>query len=933
MSYYPRQYPVLDRTEWAFCDFAEGEHNGTAGGKVLQLADGHNGGVYDSPVIDAGQAVAWRELVWEADVPEGSAIAFRIKSGKPEEGRRACRWSGKMTESPALIKLFGSLEGSVHVAADRYLQIRVEMKAGPNGSPKLKSFRVNCELVAPTCVGPMNHAILESNTPKFYWTRVEGAADYTFELSETPDFSRILCSRANLTDSAFTYPDQLPEGTFYWRVRSVDGAGGISQFSPTRQFTRRRPAAADYSRLRHPYLYFSGDDIPEIRKRLRGRRADTWKQILEHADKALDADLPDEKDILLKEGQHGGFYDLNTDVAHYMLIPLSFAYVITGDEKYAAKARELLLFFVGMSRWTGFEFGDASLFYPVWHATLETAMLARHVAPAYDWLYDYLSVEDRARVRAGLMRLAILPTLTSWADPETIRFCPRHQTASGNWWSVCNSGAGIAALAIINEVADAPNWVRAFANTIRDLLSYQGGDVFDVHLKAGHGGQDLLKTEPNWDTDGGYQESIGYSHFGLLYATYFLFPLKRVTGEEMTDLINPKLADFPYYFGYWGKDGKWLTIPFNDSGSGNWSDDVLALLATVGRSGRAKYLLDATWPTFDNVTAVLAEDLTIAPQLPDDTDRNKLFAGIGWSIFRSGWDKDASLLAAKFHQGRGHSDIGQYVVNYKGSEFVVDSGVIKYSDPKYGQYTRTSRGHNVILVDEQAQVRVDGRVLGCAHALCAGIVEADLTAAYQDLLESWKRTLVFLEPGFFAVIDRIVSDEERTIDWLVHPKGEISLDPNSGATFTQNDTELKLLVLSPERWTCNTFDGYVELNPVHYLGFRPNESARETLIAAVYVGGPAGQDVKVEKLVDGGPVRARIACADATYTLLIGKDGDAPVSGWGVAAQSSICAVADVGSSDAMSVNWAMAGSGPLSLGDDVLADASRKPIYRAGAR
>ncbi|HEY9093315.1 MAG TPA: heparinase II/III family protein, partial [Candidatus Cryosericum sp.] len=581
-------------------------------------------------------------------------------------------------------------------------------------------------------MGPKNHATVAPGAIEFHWTRVEGAASYEFELSDSPDFAKVLLRRIDLDESGLSLTEALDEGTHYWRVGAVDGAGGRSGFSQVREFSVRQAQDRDTSHLRHPYLFFSADDIPSIRQRLDTTCAAAWKGILSQAEAALTADMPDEKNILLGSRKNGGFQKLNMEYGHNMLLPLSFAYAITRDSRYAAKARQILLFLVGMSKWTGVQFGDVQAFYPAWTATLETAMLARHAAPAYDWIYDYLDDDDRARIRAGLLRLAILPLLQSWCDPRTIKYIPRHQTAAGNWWSVCNGGGGLAALAVINEILDARGWVSGFADSIRDFLSYKGGDIFDIHLRAGHGDQDLQRTEPNWYEDGGYEESTGYAHFGLVYSLCFLYALRRVTGEDLSGFINPRAIDFPYYFGYPSRGGGWPNVAFNDN-SGPWSDDILALLTSLTGSGRARYILQAGWPDIKNITAVIAVDTSVPALPPDDSDRNKLLPDTGWCVCRSGWDTEASLLAAKFHQGRGHHDIGQYVINFRGREFVVDSGTVSYTDPTYGGYGRTSRAHNLVLVDGQDQIRVDGSILGFAETPGAAIVEADLTDAYQDL--------------------------------------------------------------------------------------------------------------------------------------------------------------------------------------------------------
>ena len=330
--------------------------------------------------------------------------------------------------------------------------------------------------------------------------------------------------------------------------------------------------------------------------RLLSTHADARQDILDRAEEALQAETRDEKDVLLAPGQHSDFHPLWAQVARGQLEPLAFAYLISGEERFAARAREVMLHLVGFSRWTGVPFGDPRFCYPAWQAALETAGMCKGVATAYDWLYDYLSEDDRATVRAGLLRLGVLPILESWADPKTIRHIPRHQLPAGNWWSVCNSGGGIAALAMLGEVQDAEAWVGMFADAIRAYLVYPGGDIYNIDMRAGWGGQYLLGTQPNWGEDGGYVESIGYIDYGLTNAMYFIDALKRLTGEDLAPSVNGKLIDQPYYFLCRGEHGQPATVSFNDSPGGMLSADLCALLARHLRCGRSKYLLDAGYP-------------------------------------------------------------------------------------------------------------------------------------------------------------------------------------------------------------------------------------------------------------------------------------------------------------------------------------------------
>ncbi len=74
----------------------------------------------------------------------------------------------------------------------------------------------------------------------FSWTPVEEAVLYRLEISTDPEF-RILLLETYPTSNSFTVRD-LPEGTFYWHVSSINAAGLEGRFSTSFSFFYPRRA-------------------------------------------------------------------------------------------------------------------------------------------------------------------------------------------------------------------------------------------------------------------------------------------------------------------------------------------------------------------------------------------------------------------------------------------------------------------------------------------------------------------------------------------------------------------------------------------------------------------------------------------------------------------------------------------------------------------
>jgi hypothetical protein len=85
----------------------------------------------------------------------------------------------------------------------------------------------------PTLIAPGNGAIICNNTPTFVWNSVSdpSGVTYTFEIIG-------VLTKTGLTSTSYTLTgtEALPDGTYSWRVRAVDGAGNIGDWSDTWSF-------------------------------------------------------------------------------------------------------------------------------------------------------------------------------------------------------------------------------------------------------------------------------------------------------------------------------------------------------------------------------------------------------------------------------------------------------------------------------------------------------------------------------------------------------------------------------------------------------------------------------------------------------------------------------------------------------------------------
>jgi hypothetical protein len=104
-------------------------------GRIFRLSDSPgDGGFYEAPVHDSGTASRWGSVSWRADLPAGSTLRFRTRSGnsmKPD--RTWSEWSEPLAEAN------GSRISSPNA---RYIQWKAEMSGSGGATPALESVTV-----------------------------------------------------------------------------------------------------------------------------------------------------------------------------------------------------------------------------------------------------------------------------------------------------------------------------------------------------------------------------------------------------------------------------------------------------------------------------------------------------------------------------------------------------------------------------------------------------------------------------------------------------------------------------------------------------------------------------------------------------------------------------------------------------------------------
>jgi hypothetical protein len=234
-------------------------------------------------------------------------------------------------------------------------------------------------------------------------------------------------------------------------------------------------AAAELARRSaHPYLTYSDANITRLKERVQNEPAiaDAWAKILADANRLMESSTG-------RRGR-GGSTEL-----------LCLAYRMTGDKRFGERVKQSLF----THKLGGRSSSMLLLREPPWHAGLDCGEACESFGIAFDSVYDLLTPDERKLLAGRLAEEGILPVLNDWVlGDQRIHAL---DTMGHNWWSAIVFGAGIGAIAIMDEDPRAPGWVKRIGAADSEWLSYAGS---------------LLENKPaNFDRTGGFYESVSYA--------------------------------------------------------------------------------------------------------------------------------------------------------------------------------------------------------------------------------------------------------------------------------------------------------------------------------------------------------------------------------------------------------------------------------------
>ncbi|MBL7968513.1 MAG: heparinase II/III family protein [Prolixibacteraceae bacterium] len=525
------------------------------------------------------------------------------------------------------------------------------------------------------------------------------------------------------------------------------------------------------------------------------------------------------------------------------IFQLSYAWRMTGEQKYFDRCEKEMLAIAKFSDWNPSHF-------------LDVAEMTMAVAIGYDWLFPKLSPESKKIISEAIISKGLNPSLDSKYNSW--------QRVTNNWNQVCNAGMTFGALAVAEDHSGlAENVIeRAIASIPLAMEEYK--------------------------PDGAYPEGYGYWGYGTSFNVMFLsavetvfksdFGLNKTPGFLQTSGFLQNMTGVTGPCFNWGDAGLggslnptmfWLAQKNNDP-SQLWVEKKY-----LERDDYSRFTRDRLLPAIMIWGKNLPLEKIAEPKV-------KAWKGQGANpvaLMRTSWT-DPNAIYVGFKAGspsvnHGHMDVGSFIMESDGIRWASDFGMQDYESieskgiqlfgrtqdaQRWTVFRLTNRVHNTLTIDNQLQqVKGYAKIDRFSDNPKFTYAVSDISTVYENQLKSAVRGIAIVDGKFVVVSDELVApDKPITVRWTMLT-GATPTFGDKSITLTKDDKTLNLMVnteakVTMKTWSTTPTTTYDAPNPgTTLVGFemqlKPGQ--KQAIQVLLVPGSVDAKDVKFEKALSG----------------------------------------------------------------------------------
>lgn len=454
---------------------------------------------------------------------------------------------------------------------------------------------------------------------------------------------------------------------------------------------------------------------------------------------------------------------------------VAFVYQMTMEEKYAESVLAELEALCSFPNWDPEHF-------------LDLATIATTFAIGYDWIYDYISEEQRKCLACKAQKFAAQKAKTVYLGVSNLNdFFWNTET---NWGIITHGG---------------------ISNLLLATAEYNTDECMEILRDA------LRAMEFTWyrfAPDGAWYEGPGYWTYMLTHLCRFLGAYETSMGEVYGKKYRglDKYGYFQCYF--MGPDA--LPNNFHDADSYNIQNEGQFVLAKMfedvelmryRRQQMEQYDLEPTAIDVIYYSVLLSGEDNQIVLNSDCYYRETEFVAMRekWGDKGSAW---LSYHGGEVHNAHDHVDAGTFVFCLGGVRWAVDLGkeplsyggndpatLSGYSTKHY--YRIRTEGHNNVVINPDEGLGMKLGSFSKASVIQGNINEAfgtvDLSEAYSADTSGYIRGFMLKDSRRTLIIrDEITLLKKSEIYWFMHTEGEIRIIDNETAIISQAGKALKV---------------------------------------------------------------------------------------------------------------------------------------------